>query len=206
MVVNIFNRIFMVVLTLLIFAFGTTVFLLLTGIVIPANRYLRALLALYSAYRAVALLSGASPNTAIIIAFLVGLVGLIFLVLELLPAGRLFRRREGKPYVVRQDPLGEISLQRSMVTHLVEHEATSIPGVVRAEPEVQDGPDGLRIAVRAYLAWDADAPGVGQLLQERIKESVQKHLGLSVAQVQVTATTELLKPRSESRRREPRVA
>jgi hypothetical protein len=78
--------------------------------------------------------------------------------------------------------------------------------VVHAEPHVQDGPDGLRIAVHASLAWDADAPGVGQLLQERIKDSVQMHLGLPVAQVQVTATRELLTPPRESRRRVPRVA
>lgn len=207
---NIFNRVFMVVLSLLIFAFGTMTFLLLTGIVIPANRYLRAILALYSAYRSIALLTGASPNTAIVIAFLVGLVGLILLVLELLPTGRLFgrlfRRPEGKPYVVRQDTLGEVTIQRSMVRDLVIHEATSVPGVIHAEAQVHDGPDGLRVALRAVLAWDADAPSVGQVLQERIKESIQTHLGMSVAQVQVTAATELLTAHKESRGRAPRVA
>ncbi len=202
----IFNRVIMVLLSLLIFAFGTATFLLLTGIVVPANRYLRAILALYSAYRAVALLSAATPNAAIMIAFLVGLVGLILLVLELLPVGRLFRRPEGKPYVVRQDTLGEVTVDRSMVRDLVEHEATSLPGVVHAEPHVHDGPDGLRIAVHASLAWDAEAPSVGQSLQERIKDSVQTHLGLPVAQVQVTATRELLTTPRESRRRVPRVA
>jgi uncharacterized alkaline shock family protein YloU len=203
---NIFNRVFMVLLTLLIFAFGTTVFLLLTGIVIPANRYLRAILALFSAYRAVALLTGGPANTAIILAFVVGLVGLIFLVLELLPLGGIFSRGEKKPYVVRQDALGVVTLQRSMVDNLVVHEATSVPGVVHASSHVQDGPDGLRIATRASLAWDADAPGIGHMLQERIKESVQTHLGLPVAQVQVTAATELLEAHKESRRRLPRVA
>jgi uncharacterized alkaline shock family protein YloU len=203
---NIFNRIFMVVLALLVCAFGTTVFLLLTGIVIPRNQYLRYILALYNAYRAVALLRGASPNTAIIIAFLVGLVGLILLVLELLPIGRVFRRPEGKPYVVRQDTIGEVTVHRSMVRDLVEHEATTVPGVVHAEPHVHDKPDGLQIAVDASLAWDADAPSVGQSLQERIKDSVQTHLGLPVTQVQVTATRELLKETKEPRRRVPRVA
>jgi hypothetical protein len=203
---NIFNRICMILLSLLIFAFGTATFLLLTGIVVPANRYLRAILALYSAYRAIALLSGATPNAAIVIAFLVGLVGLILLVLELLPLGRLFRRSEGKTYVVRQDSLGEVTVHRSMVRDLVEHEATSLPGVAHAQPHVHDGPDGLRIAVDAALAWDADAPDVGQTLQERVKDSVQSHLGLPVAQVQVTATRELLTAPREPRRRVSRVA
>jgi uncharacterized alkaline shock family protein YloU len=204
---NIFNRIVMTLASLLIFAFGATVFLLLTGMVIPANAYLRAILALYNAYRAVALVTGGSPNIGITIAFFVGLVGLVLLVFELLPVGRLFHRPESKPYVLRQDTLGEVTLQRSMVRDLIEHEAESVPGVVHAEPEIHDGPEGLVIAVRASLAWDADAPGVGQALQERIKDGVQTHLGLQVSQVQVTATRELLTARRrESRRREPRVA
>ena len=45
------------------------------------------------------------------------------------------------------------------------------------------------ISTRASLAWDADAPAVGQLLQERIKESVQTQLGLPVSEVHVTAQT-----------------
>jgi uncharacterized alkaline shock family protein YloU len=196
----------MVVLSLLVFVFGTTVFLLLTGIVIPANPYLRAILALYHAYLAAALLTGTGANAAVVIAFFVGLVGLIFLVLELLPLGRIFRRPEGKPYVVRQDALGEVTLQRSMVINLVDHEATSVPGVIHAQSQVHDGPDGLRIAVRASLAWDADVPSIGQVLQERIKDSVQAHMDLHVAQVQVTAATELLEARKEARRRAPRVA
>lgn len=203
---HIFNRIVMILLSLITLALGASTFLLLTGTVIPDNRYLRTILAMYTAYRAVALRRGETSNTAILIAFLVGLVGLILLVLELLPIGRLFRRPEGKPYVVRQDAVGEVTVDRSMVRDLVEHEATSVPGVVRAEPHVQDGPDGLRIEVHASLAWDADAPSVGQLLQERVKDSVQTHLGLPVAQVQVTATRELLRETKGPRRRAPRVA
>lgn len=205
---HIFNRLVMILLSLVLLVLGATTFLLLTGTIVPGNRYLRTILAMYTAYRAVALARGHTSNTAIIIAFLVGLVGLIVLVLELLPIGRLFRRPEGKPYVIRQDTVGDVTVDRSMVRDLVEHEATSLPGVVRAEPHVQDGPDGLRIAVHASLAWDADALSVGQSLQERIKDSVQTHLGLPVAQVQVTATRELLTETKgpRSRRHTPRVA
>lgn len=183
---NLVNRIIMTLGALFIFAFGTTTFLLLTGIVVPANRYLRAILALYSAYRAIALLSGSSANTAILLSLLVGVVGLIFLILEVAPLGRLFRKREEKRYIVRQDSLGEVSVQRSMVRDLVQHESEATPGVVHAEPEVKDGSNGLRIGIHADLAWDADAPGIGQALQERIKESVQTHLGLPIAEVRVT--------------------
>jgi uncharacterized alkaline shock family protein YloU len=202
---NIFNRIVMLVLALIVFAFGATTFLLLTGIVVPENSYLRAILALYSAWRAVALLRGATTNIAVLVALLLAIVGLVVIILEVLPLGRLFRRREPKQYVVRQDSLGQVTLGRSMVRDLVQHVAEDVPGVVHAdEPEVKDGADGLRISTRASLAWDADAPAVGQQLQERVKDSVQTQLGLPVAEVHVTAqTTPVVK---DQRRRTPRVA
>jgi uncharacterized alkaline shock family protein YloU len=98
-----------------------------------------------------------------------------------------------------------VTLGRSMVRDLVQHVAEDVPGVVHAdEPEVKDGADGLRISTRASLAWDADAPSVGQQLQERVKDSVQTQLGLPVAEVHVTAqTTPVVK---DQRRRTPRVA
>lgn len=202
---NIFNRIVMLVLSLILLAFGATTFLLLTGIVVPENSYLRSILALYSAWRAVALLRGATTNLAVLIALLLAIVGLALVILELLPLGRLFRRREPKQYIIRQDSLGQVTLGRSMVRDLVQHVAGDVPGVVHAdEPEVKDSADGLRITTRASLAWDADAPTVGQQLQERVKDSVQTQLGLPVAEVHVTAqTTPVIK---DQRRRTPRVA
>lgn len=201
---TIFNRVVMFLLSFILFAFGAITFLLLTGIVVPRNSYLRDILALYNAWRAIALLRGATTNVAVLIALLLALIGLVLVVLELLPIGRLFRRRETKEYVVRQDTLGQVTLGRSMVHDLVQHVAEAVPGVVHAEPEVKDRADGLHLSTRASLAWDADAPAVGQLLQERIKESVQTQLGLPVAEVRVTAQTAPVV--KEQRRRVARVA
>lgn len=201
---NIFNRIVIALLAFILFAFGTTTFLLLTGIVVPDNSYLRAILAAYNAWRAIVLLRGGSTNFAVLIALLLMLIGLVLFVLELLPIGGLFRRRESKHYVVRQDQLGQVTLSRTMVRDVVQHVAEAVPGVTRAEPEVKDGPDGLHLTTHASLAWDADAPAVGQQLQERIKDSVQTQLGLPVAEVRVTAQAAPIV--KEQRRRVARVA
>jgi uncharacterized alkaline shock family protein YloU len=74
-----------------------------------------------------------------------------------------------------------------MVNNLVQHEAATVPGVTQVveDPKVKDTPSGLRVSARAAVSWDANAPGVGQMLQERIKDSIQSHLGLSVAEVTV---------------------
>lgn len=185
---NIVNRVIMIAVSFILFAFGAVTFLLLSGIVVPGNQTLRDILTLYTAFRAVALLRGANGNAAILIALALALIGLALLVLELWgPVGRLFGRSEGKRYVIRQDTLGRVTVDRSMVHDWVRHAATAVPGVMRADPEVKDGKDGLHVAARASLAWDVDAPSVGQLLQEQIKESVQTHLGLPVAEVSVSA-------------------
>ncbi|MGE5333846.1 MAG: hypothetical protein ACM3N4_04035, partial [Nitrososphaerota archaeon] len=91
-------------------------------------------------------------------------------------------------------------VDRTMVQNWVQHEAETIPGVVHAEPDVRDGKDGLHVDTRASIAWDADAPGVGQALQERIKDSVQAHLGLPVAEVRVAAQTAPLAKEAPRRR------
>lgn len=78
-----------------------------------------------------------------------------------------------------------------MVRAVVRHVAEEVPGVVHVDPDVRDGADGLHLAARASLGWDADAPALGQILQERIKEAVQTQLGLPVAAVRVTAQAAL---------------
>jgi uncharacterized alkaline shock family protein YloU len=198
---NVFNRIVMILVSLVIFAFGTMTFLLLTRIVVPDNSFLRDILSLYAAWQAVALMNGLNANASIVIAFIVGLIGLVLLIVELIPFGRLFRRQPAKQYVVHHDPLGEVTVAQSMVRDLIQHETEATPGVTQvvAEPQVKDSPNGLRVSTRAALSLDASAPGVGQVLQERIKESIQNHLGLSVAEVTV-ATVAAPPPKPTGRR------
>ena len=121
---------------------------------------------------------------------LVALIGLGLLVIELWgPVKSAIGSGQGKSYVVRQDATGRVTVGSTMVRDWVRHEAEATPGVVQAKPTVKDGKDGLHVSTLASIAWDADAPGVGQMLQERIKESVQTHLGLPVAEVRVSAQT-----------------
>jgi uncharacterized alkaline shock family protein YloU len=185
---HVVNRVLMIIVALIIFIFGATTFLLLSGVVAPANQTLRDVLTLYKALQAVALLRGIQNNTAIVIALILGLIGLGLLILELWgPVQRLLGRGRGKRYVVRQDTYGQITVDRTMVRDWVQHEAESVPGVLHADPEVTDGKDGLHVSTRAAIAWDADAPAVGETLQQRIQDAVQTHLGLPVAEVHVIA-------------------
>jgi uncharacterized alkaline shock family protein YloU len=184
---NVFNRVVMFLLSFILFVFSGMIFLLLTRLVVPGNPFLRAILALYNAWYTIALARGTATNLPQLITLGLAIIGLVLVVLELWPITRLFRRPEAKQYIVRQDTMGQVTVGRAMVRDFVQHEAEAVPGVVHAEPEVRDGPNGLRLRTKTALAWDAEAPAVGQVLQERLKESVQTHLGLPVAEVTVTA-------------------
>jgi uncharacterized alkaline shock family protein YloU len=198
---NIVNRVIMIVVSLIVFVFGAITFLLLTGTVIPANQTLRDILGLYRVLQSLTLLRGVPNNTAIVIALVVALIGLALFIIEIWgPIRRASTANRGKRYVVRQDALGQVTVDNAMVRDWVRHEAEAIPGVVHADPDVKGGKDGLHVSTRTSLAWDANTPSVGQILQERIKDSVQDHLGLPVAEVRVSAQSAPLTA-DQSRRR-----
>jgi uncharacterized alkaline shock family protein YloU len=113
------------------------------------------------------------------------IAALILLIFEL----NIFSR-EPAQLVVRQDGLGKVTVARNSVRKLVGHEAAAIPGVIETRQAVNEGRNGLRVHVRALLLPEADAPEVGHTLQERVQKSIQVHIGLPVAEVQVATQIE----------------
>ena len=85
-----------------------------------------------------------------------------------------------------------MTVARKSVRQVVQYEAAQIEGVREVHPEVSNGADGLHIVAHASLAPDAEAPTVGEQLQVTIKEAVQRHLGLPVAEVQVHTQVQAL--------------
>jgi uncharacterized alkaline shock family protein YloU len=130
--------------------------------------------------------------TAIVCALLV-IVALIILILEL-----NILRRDPEEYLVREENLGKVTVARNSVRHLVGYEAKAIPGVIETRQTVDKGPNGLRVHVRALLYPEVEAAEVGHTLQEKVQKSIQGHLGLPVAEVQVSTQHE---PFEKPRRR-----
>jgi uncharacterized alkaline shock family protein YloU len=94
--------------------------------------------------------------------------------------------------VVRKDGLGTVTVARKSVRQVAQYEAAQIAGVREVRSEVRNGADGIHIITHASLAPDTVAPAVGEQLQVNIKEAVQRHLGLPVAEVQVHTQVEAL--------------
>ena len=185
---NAVNRIVMILLSLVTFAFGVISLLLLAGILQPI--WVSPAGALMSQWQWIARLQGADKITGWIVFGALTLAGVLFLFLEWI--GRSSTKREPDAYVVRQDGLGQVRVARKSVRDLVQHEAATVPGVVEVRPEVRKEAEGIAVYTHTSLTPEAEATTVGQQLQEQIQRSVQQHIGLHVSKVQVTTQIEPL--------------
>ena len=191
---HIFNRIIMILLSLVAIAFSIFVFLLVGGVVRPTQISPGGLLlGLWSLF---AQLNQTNAVIAAVVFALVVIVALILLIFELGIFGR-----EPAQFVVREDSLGKVTVARDSVRKLVGYESKAVPGVIETRQAVDKGRDGLRVHVRALLLPEVDAPEVGHALQEKVQQSIQVHIGLQVAEVQVATQ---LEPFDKPRRRRVR--
>jgi hypothetical protein len=190
--INVFNRILLLVLGALALVGGVIALLLVTQVIHPADVSPGEFLKDF--WQGIANLAGAAATAAVIGAILLAVAGLALIVIELLPPPR-----EEQTYVVRKDGLGTVTVARKSVRQVVLYEAAQIDGVREVRPEVSNGSDGLHIVAHASLAPDTEAPTVGEQLQANIKEAVQRHLGLPVAEVQIHTQVEALDTRRRVR-------
>jgi uncharacterized alkaline shock family protein YloU len=188
---NVFNRIIILLLSLAAIAFSIIVFLLVGGVVRPAQVSPGGVL--IDLWRFFAQLNQADATIAVVVCALVVIVAVILLTLELNILGR-----EPAQLVLRNDSLGQVTVAPSSVRRLVGYEAAAVPGVVETRQRVKKGRDGLRVRIRALLLPEVDAPEVGHILQEKVQQSIQGHIGLPVAEVQVATQ---LEPFDKPRRR-----
>jgi uncharacterized alkaline shock family protein YloU len=190
-IMNVFNRMIMILLSVAAIAFSSIVFLLVGGVVRPSQvspgGFLLGLWGLF------AQLNSTNATIAAVVFALVVIVAVILLIFELNILGR-----EPAQFVVREDGLGKVTVARSSVRKLVGYEAAAVPGVIETRQAVDKGRDGLRVHIRALLLPEVDAPEVGHILQEKVQKSIQGHIGLPVTEVQVATQ---LEPFDKPRRR-----
>jgi uncharacterized alkaline shock family protein YloU len=180
---NVFNRIFMIILSLAAISFSSIAFLLIAGAVRPAQVSLGGLL--IGLWGFFARLNATDATIAIVVCVFIVALALILLVLEL----NIFQR-ESAQLLVRQDSLGKVTVARSSVRKLVGHVAKAVPGVIETRQAVDEKRSGLRVHMRVLLLPEVDAPAVGQTLQEKVQKAIQTYIGLTVDEVQVATQLE----------------
>jgi hypothetical protein len=202
---NTFNRIVVIVLDLVLLA-GAIIMLLITFGVVIAQQVLPGGTAETVVGQWLASFATMPPSATLITTLgtaLVIVLGLILLFYELRPAPQDTTIR------IRDDGLGRVTVRRESVRDLILHTTAQLPDVLQVDPRIAIGQQGLTIACRTALTPDAHIPHVSADLQARIKQTVEQHLGMKVANVSVQAQLEPLtgvetRPRSRRVRRQLR--
>jgi uncharacterized alkaline shock family protein YloU len=174
---NLFNRALILLLSLLVVAGAAVVLLATLGVAQPEHLAptpwvrdrLQLLVELDPAGRARTIIAS-------VVAFLSAMV-LVFL--ELRPA-----RRDAR-LTLKQDALGRVTVAHEVVRELVRREAGRIAGVMEVHPRFDEDSRGLRILCRVSVDPTASLPELTQQLQERVKASIEYHLGRPVTELSV---------------------
>jgi uncharacterized alkaline shock family protein YloU len=188
---NVFNRIIVILACLIAIAFSIIVFLLVGGVIRPAQvspgGFLSGVWSFFSQ------LNQSNATIAAVVCALLLIAALMILIFEISTL-----RSGSEQFVIRNDKLGKVTVARSSVHRLVGYEAKAIPGVIETRQSVDKGPNGLRVHVRALLNPEVEAPEVGHTLQEKVQKAVQAYMGLQVSEVHIAAQ---LEPFEKPRRR-----
>ena len=181
----------MILVCLIAIAFSIIVFLLVGGVIRPAQvspgGFLSGLWSFYSQ------LNQSNATIAAVACALLLIAVLVILIFE------FYTLRSGSDlFLVREESLGKVTVARRSVQKLVGYQAKAIPGVIETRQSVDKGRNGLRVQVRALLSPEVEAHEVGHILQEKVQKAIQTHMGLQVTEVHVATQ---LEPFEKPRRR-----
>jgi uncharacterized alkaline shock family protein YloU len=174
---NLFNRVLILLLSLLVLAGAAIVLLAMLGAAQP--EHLAPMPWVRDRLDALVQLDRAGRARTIIASVVALLLAIVLAFFELRPA-----RRDAR-LTLKQDALGQVTVAHEVVRELVRREAGRIAGVMAVRPRLDVDSRGLRILCRVSVDATASLPELTQQLQERVKASIEHHLGRPVAEVSV---------------------
>lgn len=175
---NLFNRLLIIILTLLIMA-GSVLLLAQTilGFSIGLPIWLTEQYGLFIG-------NDFATRLIMVGVFLVSiLLGAVLLYIELLPIISPEPR-----FLITKDELGKVEVTRNCIGKFVNHSATLCGGVSAATSQIVKKNDGLHIKSSITINSEAELFEIGQTLQNQIKDGLEKKFGLTVSEVIIEAT------------------
>jgi hypothetical protein len=174
---NLFNRALILLLSLLVLAGAAAVLLAVLGVAQP--EHLAPTPWVRDRLQGLVELDLAGRARTIVASVVALLSAMVLAFLELRPA-----RRDAR-LVLKEDALGRVTVAHGVVRELVRREAGRIPGVIEVHPRFDVDRRGLRILCRVSVDPTASLAELTQQLQERVKASLEYHLGRPVAEMSV---------------------
>jgi hypothetical protein len=105
--------------------------------------------------------------------------------------------------ILKKDDLGKIAASIRSIQDLANREAETIEGVKESLTHVKNTSRGIHLQCRLSVAQNANAAQLGQLVQERIKTSVENYLGKPLAGIHLQ--TQMVPPGKGTQKDHPRV-
>jgi len=177
--VALFNRVFIILLSVVVLIVTGAVLLTTLGLIHPEQ-------AAASGARLTERLvqfTQLDPTTwrwTVVVSVAIILLSLLLLVVELLPG-----RRAPRTITLKDDKVGKVTVALDGLRKLADREAALVPGVVRARSKVMEESRGLRISCRVSVDPSENVPEMSEKLRERLKMSVQHHVGLAITQLAI---------------------
>ncbi len=117
---------------------------------------------------------------AFCVTLVVALMAALFLWLEL----RHLLRRKPR-LVLSRGNLGEVAISLDQVGMLAQYEAETVDGVREVHTIAEPGKHGVQVRQTVAVEANRQLPSLAEEIQERVKRSLEYHLGFPVASVQV---------------------
>jgi len=187
---DLFNRLIVTLLALVMVGVGTLVLGIAAGLVSPsllsqAPDLARLAISIQDLPGMNTFWAGAAGGSA-------GLAGALLLWLELRP------RRRDKLLFLQRDKTGEVTVSLIGLTRLAEHVVGQVPDVQTVSAEARNNRDGVAFCCRVVLKPEANTPALAQEIRDRLSTAVMTHLGLPATVIHIHTRVGSL---VESRRR-----
>lgn len=189
---NLFNRLLIIIVDLILLAASVLTLLLALGLVRPAQLPLPNDLA----YRLATIIETAAASAvaqATVVSVIVALLCLVLLYFELRPT----TKSRPKLIVIKRDALGLVTVTLQSVEELASHEVSRLEGVMEASARVFPDREGLRLVCNLSVSPGVNVDQLASQAQAHVQDAVQRYLGRNVKEVVVHAQ---LAPLEERRR------
>lgn len=176
---NVFNRLLIIVLdVIMLFAVG--LILLVTFGVVTPDQFMPSL-GLTPFLTPFVGLTGTAFNWTVGISIALLVLGLILLLLEI----RV--KPAPTPVLLKQDALGRLTVSREAATQLLDRAASQVSGVMGVRSQVEETAKGFLIHTRISVNPTANVAQVTEEVREAIKYAVEHQLGRTAQEVDVRA-------------------
>lgn len=112
------------------------------------------------------------------------IIAACFLLLGILPFLKP-RQRRAEPSFLIPSRLGEVRMTEPAMKDIIIRSAQTLPSVRQVQPNLRQREEGLEVLVHAQVNPESVIPEIAEQLQSKIKEDMERYIGIKVVEVKV---------------------